>query len=61
MPDDLDAKIKFFAAGMPHTMMSNTCPAVEAADDKLIDGLSEDDLTATSEVSERNEFHAEVS
>ena len=46
--------------------MSDTCPAVscttavEAADDKLIDGLSEDDLTATSEGSERYEFQAEV-
>ena len=35
--------------------------AEEAADDKLVDGSSEDDLTETSEDSERDEFQAEVS
>ena len=40
----------------------DTCTtAEEAADDKLIDGFSEDDLTGMSEGSERHEFQAEVS
>ena len=38
MPDDLDVKIKFFAAGMPH-MMSEVSPLLEVCEEDVISGF----------------------
>ena len=50
---------RFLHGGRSTTLRGTT--AEEVADNKLIDGFSEDDLTGMLEGSERHQFRAEVS